>query len=290
MTVSPNSSHQPSRRSASPWVIAIVVAASTAAHGALLGLPWPFESEPFELSEPVLSELDDPSLMDIAVLPRSLLASENVAAADADEEAALEVTPQPRTTDSEPEPEPSLSQEPEPELEPELEPASKPEPESEPLPTLPGEDDADPVGALPEESGLTPGSTPSIKTLDEKLSDRSEYIFSSFGIVKPGAIGPELINWVAPGQTFPEKVDPLEVPYRLTGECLSSAPVSGTLSIILEPDNTPQKGPKILSSTGYPLLDEKALELVAAHPFPDRTEAKGYSLEVRVVGYPAHCP
>ncbi|MEM1281518.1 MAG: hypothetical protein AAGG53_16195 [Cyanobacteria bacterium P01_H01_bin.152] len=290
MTVSPNPPRNASRRSASPWGIALVVVASAVAHGALLGLPWPFESEPFEPSEPILSELEDPSLMDIAVLPRNLLESDNLEATDADEEAELEVTPQQQTTDSEPEPEPSLSQEPEPKLEPEPEPESKPETESETLPTLPGEDDSDPIGGLPEESGLTPGSSTPVKTLDEKLSDRNEYVYSSTGIRKRGAIGTELMSWVAPGQILPEKVDPLEVPYRLTGECLPSAPVAGTLAVILEPDDTPQKDPKIVSSTGYPLLDAKALELVAAHPFPDRTEAKGYSLEVRVVDYPAHCP
>ncbi|NER85242.1 MAG: hypothetical protein F6K42_38220 [Leptolyngbya sp. SIO1D8] len=80
------------------------------------------------------------------------------------------------------------------------------------------------------------------------------------------------------------------MPYLLGDECLDSAPVSGVLVLVMEPDNTIQQGPEILSSTGYEILDEKAKEMVETgeYQLPNRDQAKGYSLEVRVL-YPESC-
>ncbi|MEM0981863.1 MAG: hypothetical protein AAGH78_16525 [Cyanobacteria bacterium P01_H01_bin.58] len=305
MTVSPNPPRNASRRSASPWGIALVVVASAAAHGALLGLPWPFASEPFELSEPVLSELDDPSLMDIAVLPRNLLESDNLEATDAEAEAELEVTPQQQTTDSEPEPEPSLSQEPEPKLEPEPEPESKPEPESETLPTLPGEDDADPIGGLPEEPGLTPSTQPITRPLAQRLADPSEYSYSQSGQLSQIESYSESAKWtVDPNRSHPKNIyAPLNISYELGNDCPSGTagkPKDGVLAVRLDANDNIIAGPNgetepvMISSTGYKVLDEKAIqeakERVGTSFFEPRQTDAAYMITVAVNGYPAHCP
>lgn len=315
MNVSPNPPRQSSRRSASPWGIAIVVVASAAAHGALLGLPWPFESEPFELSEPVLSELDDSALMEIAVLPRSLLEPEDLEATVADAEAELDVTPQQQTTESESEPEPLLSQEPEPKtdpepelepvpkLEPELEPEPEPEPESEtdpdPLPVLP-ENDPDPVGDLPIASGFNTPNEPVIRPLSVRQNDPGEFIntpsarrelddpiFQNFSGLKPKNVG-EFLNITYPlGDKCPS--------YENAGK-----PEDGILMLILDKDDnilTSSNGkaePEMIESTEYPILDELAVqevkEKIGTSFFDSRENDTAYMMGVSVQGYPDHCP
>ncbi len=276
---------QQTRGSTRPWGLCALVLASIALHVGVLMLPWP-EEQAIEPEAPEPTELDEPPLMDVAVLPDGWLEDTTVAAT---EEAANSAQPV-QTAARDRQQTPASNPSPQPEAE--AVPTTQPEPPTEPPPESTDEPDPGAIGELPPEDGRPPpgGPTPPPpKTLDEKLRDRVEYIFSVIGIRGEGDVSSELwSSWKAEGQVFPEKVDPLEVPYLLDG-CLDQAPRSGSLALILDADGTPLKGPKMLSSTGYPLLDEKALELVKTHTFPDRTQAKGYSLEVQVQ-YPDDCP
>ncbi len=151
------------------------------------------------------------------------------------------------------------------------------------------------AAALPEATGVT-NPAPSERLsdaavpLEVRLQDFAAYTYDGSKVLKAGDMAISLQDWTGEGQFFPTKVDPLVIPYVLGDICLETPPTSGVLAVILAVDGTPQRGPVIISSTGYPILDEKAqaMILAKAHPFPDRVHPTGYSLEIRV-DYPARC-
>jgi hypothetical protein len=106
-----------------------------------------------------------------------------------------------------------------------------------------------------------------------------------------GEVSTKLLGWATTtGQTLPSKVEPLAVPYPLDQHCLAQPPVPGVLVVVMAADDTILQGPEVVSSTGYAVLDEKAKEDVRAGKitFPDRDQAKAYSMEI-TVQYPIDC-
>ncbi|MBE7385324.1 MAG: hypothetical protein F6J95_028485 [Leptolyngbya sp. SIO1E4] len=261
-----------------PWAMVLVVIASAGLHGLFLSLPWPQESA--ESPEPLTPELEETAVMDVAILPSDALTPpvaedlEPSTPADTPEQSTQNSAPDIGTQPPEPPP-PAL------------------DPDESPEPPPPSENpETDPSNDLPIDPGTTDLTepTPSVPTLDERLGDLEEYTFNGSKILGDGVMGTELLKWVAPGQVLPDKVDPIEVPYLLGDRCLDPAPISGVIVLVVEPDDSIREGPEILSSTGYEILDEKAKEMIETnqYEFPDRDQAKAYSLELKVL-YPDSC-
>jgi hypothetical protein len=127
--------------------------------------------------------------------------------------------------------------------------------------------------------------------LEDRLQDSTAYQFDDQQILDVGSVGTKLLSWATPDQPLPSKVDPMTVPYLLTDQCLEPPPVAGVLVVVMDADDTILQGPEVISSTGYTVLDDKAKEDVRTGKvvFPDRQQAKAYTLEIRVP-YPADCP
>ena len=132
-------------------------------------------------------------------------------------------------------------------------------------PTQPAADpDPVPNDQFPEEpdsTGLTGSDPDPVTTLAERLGDVGAYQYN-------GQKGLDLLEslsaqegWATPGQTLPSKADPLELLYQLGAECLNTAPVSGLLMAVVNPDQTFARGPEVVGSTGYAILDEQAIAM-----------------------------
>jgi hypothetical protein len=126
--------------------------------------------------------------------------------------------------------------------------------------------------------------------LAEQLQDPSAYQYDTRKSLDEAAAVTELLNWVAPGQTYPAKATPLELPYRLGDTCLDTPPLVGLMMVVLDREGAVVRGPEMISSTGYAVLDEQALAQVQAgvYTFPSDETSKAYSVDV-IVQYPATC-
>jgi hypothetical protein len=146
------------------------------------------------------------------------------------------------------------------------------------------------VNELPDEPG-TVSTTPTPLSLDQQLQDPVAYQYDGSGILPVGEQSTKLLTWTTPGQLLPSKADPLIVPYSLGDRCLDPSPVDGVLVVIVDKDQTLLRGPEVLSSTGYLLLDEKAKEMVISqgYTFPAEEKAVAYSLTIQV-SYLETCP
>lgn len=268
------------------WTLLLLTTASVAVHGLLLGLPMPSQEI---ADEPESLPLNPTRVMDVAVLPPTTQANE-----EADEE------PQPAAI----KPEESVRRSPQPPQTPTAPVASEPEPLPETDPTAPSDaadtaldtsdEEGDPLDGLPIDQGsgaLTEHTTNEPLSLEEQLQDLNAYQYDgrkSLGFLEANT---ELLQWGVGDQTLPSKVEPLEVPYRLADQCLDTAPELGLLVVVLNPDGTIARGPEVISSTGYGVLDEQAKAIVTeqAYPFPERDQTRAYSVEVKVI-YPDSCP
>lgn len=116
-------------------------------------------------------------------------------------------------------------------------------------------------------------------TLDDRLRDPEQYQFNQQAkslvadefafhtAVVPGwleAEGQGLSDSEAP--VLGTKLAPLQVAYPLSA-CLTPAPAEGLIGVIVNASGELAKEPVLLDSTGYTVLDEKALELALERSF-----------------------
>lgn len=277
-------------------VFVALTAFSLLAHGVVLGLPWP-EAEVSQ-AESTPSAEPGAEAMDVAILPSSALKPPR---ADTPERAAdkpRDRRPQsaqaapPRTVERAPQPPPPPVDEP-PTPPPDM-PKTEPAAADPQLPPLPDEaDDADPITDLPDEPGSgtlgSPDPAPP-RSLAERLQDVTAYTHDGSKNLGNGAITVAQ-GWAAEGQTYPDKAEPMELPYELGTACLDNPPLRGTLMVVLDASGAFIRGPEVISSTGYDILDEQAVERVRSltYTLPDRDETKAYSVDI-VVLYPDSCP
>lgn len=284
--------------------------ASLALHGLILGLPSPDNSPPEPL-EPSGSRQN--LAIDVTVLPPDGLNPEvtpesSAAAAPRSPTArpiTEERTPPPAPNPVPTAPPPSVSS-PAPAVPPPVTTAlstapaatgNEPEPSSTPPspdePSLPATN-PDAIAELPPEPGVPTITEPeplTPPTLAERLHDPSAYQYDGSRKNLDEAVAPmELMNWVVPGQVLPSKLSPLELPYQLGDTCLDTPPMRGLMVVVLNAEGTFLRGPEMISSTGYAVLDEQALAQVQDddYSWPQEDAAKAYSIDV-AVQYPAVC-
>lgn len=279
------------------WTLTGLTALSIALHGVVLGLPIT-QSDQAELPASPMPPSEEGAVMDVAILPSESLSPPAVKEPPADQtppESPREPV-QPSATSvarSQPAVPPNPVTSPSPIADvPNTDPTTEPEVEPNPEP-LPRESSEDPVAELPDEPGsseITEPALPAPPTLAEQLRNPAAYQYDgnkSLGFLE---VTQTLQNWVPDGQPLPSKVDPLELPYQLAEACLDNAPTLGLLVVVMAPDDTFLKGPEVISSTGYAILDEQAKAMVEAgeYTFPERDQPKAYSVEVEVI-YPDAC-
>ncbi|PSR16687.1 hypothetical protein C8255_16505, partial [filamentous cyanobacterium CCP3] len=89
-----------------------------------------------------------------------------------------------------------------------------------------------------------------------------------------------------------QKLAPLQVPYSL-GTCLVPPPAEGLVGVIVSATGELVKDPVLLDSTGYTVLDEKALELALQRNFEPESGAlpnpQAHWLPVQVQYDSANC-
>jgi hypothetical protein len=136
-------------------------------------------------------------------------------------------------------------------------------------------------------------------TLDERLQTFAEYQYNDQAkSVDAGTEG--FVAWYTQQDWFetyplPGKAitPPLQVIYPLS-TCLPSPPMVGMLAVIVNTDGSLAEEPILASSTGYDVLDERALELAKAYAFPTEENAalsqpKVRPLQVEVMYDAASC-
>ncbi|MEM6837986.1 MAG: hypothetical protein AAF609_14160 [Cyanobacteria bacterium P01_C01_bin.120] len=255
-------------------IFVMLTIASLLAHGLLLGLPWPAVEEATEPDE--FLEPGEETVINVAILPAGQRAAQTSAAAPS----AEEVT-EPGQVDSE-----SLS-----------EPAPPPPPVVTPPPTKtpePPRSETEPTASAepPIEAGtgdLTTSESESPPTLADRLQDIAAYQYDGKKNLGNDAIGVAQ-QWAVSGQIYPAKAKLLELPYQLGTTCLNTPPLRGTLMVVVDAGGNFERGPEVISSTGYDILDEQAAAMVLAREYmlPEANESKAYSVDI-AVQYPNEC-
>ncbi len=89
---------------------------------------------------------------------------------------------------------------------------------------------------------------------------------------------------------MPSIADPLSLPYELGATCLDEPPLRGTLMVVVDEVGNFRRGPTVVSSTGYAILDEQAEAFVRTGQYrlPEGNEPKAYAVNIEVA-YPAAC-
>lgn len=248
------------------WVTPSIVLASALLHGVLLGLPLPPERLEKTL-EPEPEPVSPENLLSVAALP-DLPTSEPPAPEPPSPESERSQSASPAAPSAQNPVAPSLDSS---VTEPEA--AGQDEPTDESLSDEPLSDEAE---------SRDRGGPPS---LDEQLGDISFYVPNGKAT---GSVTPDKYSrWISalsalsPDILLNSPRDVLELPYRLD-ECLSEAPDLANIGIALDPTGNPIGTPEMLTSTGYDVLDRKALEAVWSYPFPDREVATAYTIQVQV--------
>jgi len=255
-------------------VFVVLIAASLLAHGVVLGLPLPQRDA---MQEPPPSESAGEAAMDVAILPRGTLAQPTPAAPTPSTTAKDQHPPAakvpPQADERSPQTVSPRSPVPPAEVPPVPDPSLPPLPEEAP--------ENAPLVDLPIETGT---HSPTPPTLDEQLQDATAYQYDGRKALKQTEAYQASTNWVAGGQILPENIAPLELPYQLGEQCLDPPPESGLLAAVLDAEGNFVRGPEVIDSTGYALLDEQAIAIVQAdgHVFPDRSEVRGYVTEIVV--------
>ncbi|MFE4107979.1 hypothetical protein [Almyronema epifaneia] len=121
--------------------------------------------------------------------------------------------------------------------------------------------------------------------LEDKLKDIRFYSYSANWTTEGEATG-RFSEWVAELSLnyglFPTRLaDPLVLPYEPT-KCLSPEPVLASVGVIVDPAGQLVEEPELLKSTGYDILNQKALVEAQKQSFPAGNAVKAYSLEVQV--------
>ncbi|MDB9528049.1 hypothetical protein PN498_18790 [Oscillatoria sp. CS-180] len=277
-------------KSSSFGAVVLLTVGSVVLHGLVLALPMPSHQsvqEP-ELPPSSLPQADGAADVNVTILPSGTLKS-RLKTEEPTETASEEndLGESDRPVQSTPPPSPEETQPPEivPSIDdtiPEELPPEEPDPAMEPV-----DSEIVPPDELPVDPGNSELSPP---TLEEQLQDLTAYDYNESGILKEGEVGTQLLGWTVPGQILPSKADSLEVPYLLVEQCLDIAPEPGVLVAVVNQDGSFQRGPEILTSTGYAILDDQAKAIAESgeYHFPERTETQAYSVPVEVL-YPASC-
>lgn len=278
----------------------MLILGSLGLHILALKMPWP-SFEPDSFPGMVSSNVDEQTTMNVAILPPQSLE----AAASAELEAAPNLELPTKTqraaaapiADPPPDGEAARSPQAAPPPRPEEPPPPRDQPTTPEQPpsasSIAENQDSPPIDDLPEESGLGGVSVPpqAPPTPPNPLQDATAYQYDGRKSLGQAEVAMISLGWVAEGQTLPSKVDPIELPYQLGEQCLDVPPAMGLMMAVLNVDGSFQRGPEIVSSTGYAVLDQQAKALVESgeYGFPKRDEARAYSIEVKVL-YPSNCP
>lgn len=128
-------------------------------------------------------------------------------------------------------------------------------------------------------------SEPPPATLDDRLRDPAQYQFNqqaksliSDEVTFHTAVVPQWLEAEGQGLSDSEipvlgrKLAPLQVPYPIS-TCLMPTPAEGLVGVIVSATGELVKAPVLLDSTGYTVLDEKALELALERSFAPQTGA-----------------
>lgn len=227
-------------------------------HGVLLAWPVP-ESTP-EAAEG-LTEITDPSaVVGVVRLP---------AAAEPFAE-AIAAAPAPQSTQAPPPKAPPLVR-------------SAPPASPQPAPPQPQvEEEAATVPPAPPTAGVDLEPVPPEPlplSLDDRLRDPAQYQFNQQAkslVTNEVAFHTSVVpTWLeTEGQGLSDtdipvlgsKLAPLQVPYPIAA-CLTPAPAEGLMGVIVNASGQLVKEPVLLDSTGYTVLDEKALELALQRSF-----------------------
>jgi hypothetical protein len=249
----------------------LLVLASLGLHSVLLGFPLP-QSDPPPPAVPV-DPVDPNAVIDVVRLAT-----------------APEPTPAP-PIDVAP---PSKSEPVQPRV------ATTPPPTApEPVQPVP---DPEPPAPNPAPVGLEPlPPEPPPQTLDDRLRDPGAYAYNQqakSSISDTATFYTSVVSgWLeAEGQGITddnllpipgEKLAPIQVAYPLDA-CLVPVPAEGVVGVVVDAAGQPLKEPVLLDSTGYTVLDEKALELALQRNFPTQPtdnplpNPRGYWLPIQV--------
>lgn len=249
------------------WLQPLLLLFAIALHGLVLTLPMPDLTKKEAPEEPTPKEITPrPEAIKVARLPR----------VKPDEKPVPPIEEQP-VQPAQPEPEPDPEPEP-------------PAPESKPAPEPP----APTPDSLPEpDPPTTPAPPPS---LDERLQDFGSYMYAPEG-TDFVSFGSQQNLWLEQlrdkgRQNLPDvgsfasplrlNDDPLEVDYPLD-ECLDPEPQDPSFGVMLTDAGDLLEDPFLLQSSGYSVLDDKALEEVnlAFLPNPDNLE-KPFTVSVKI--------
>ncbi|MBE9155939.1 hypothetical protein IQ265_03700 [Nodosilinea sp. LEGE 06152] len=240
-------------------------------HGLLLGMPMPGSAP--EANDD-LTELSDPAaVMDVVRLPAS---SKSIAEGGA--LAPVPATPaaqasQPARSPVASAPAAPAPAAPVPATPPPAKPQTAPPPQAAPA-------------SPPDVSTLQPlPAEPPPPTLDDRLRDPAQYQFnqqakslSTDDVNFHLAVVPHWLETESQGLSdsqvpiLGQKLAPLQVPYALS-TCLVPPPAEGLVGVIVSATGELVKEPVLLDSTGYTVLDEKALELTLQRTFEPQSGA-----------------
>ncbi|MBE9113352.1 hypothetical protein IQ273_28650, partial [Nodosilinea sp. LEGE 07298] len=165
---------------------------------------------------------------------------------------------------------------------------------------------ATPAPPSPNVMALEPlPSEPPPLTLDDRLRDPAQYQFnqqakslSTDDVNFHLAVVPQWLEAESQGLSDREvpvlgrKLAPLRVPYPIN-TCLDPVPAEGLVGVIVSATGELVKEPMLLDSTGYTVLDEKALELALQQTFEAQSGAlpnpQAHWLPVQVQYNGANC-
>ncbi len=229
-------------------------------HGVLLAWPMPESSpeDPESLPESLLEIPAPTTTVGVLRLPTAVKPAETVAAAPAPQSPQAPASKAPPVVRSAPPAAPP--------------PAPSPN-RVEPVEAKPPAPPTDVVDLEPVPAELPPA------TLDERLRDLGQYQFNQQAkslvadeVAFHTAVVPGWLETEGQGLGDSEmpmlgtKLAPLQVTYPLAS-CLTPAPAEGLVGVIVNTAGQLVKEPVLLDSTGYTVLDEKALELALQRSF-----------------------
>ncbi|WP_216277889.1 energy transducer TonB [Phormidium tenue] len=236
-------------------------------HGVLLAWPMPESSPEAPESLPEsLTEITAPAAtVGVLRLPAAVKPAETVAVAPA----------------------PPPSQSPPPKAPPVVRSVPPVSPPPAPLPTPVEPAEATPPAPPTEVANLEPvPPEPLPATLDDRLRDPEQYQFNalakSLTSNEQSFYFNELSNWLdeasqgLSSDEIPElggKLAPIRVTYPIT-TCLVPPPAEGVVVVVVGPTGELVEDPELLDSTGYTVLDEKALELALQQRFEPQTDPR----------------
>ncbi|NJL84743.1 MAG: hypothetical protein HC886_00220 [Leptolyngbyaceae cyanobacterium SM1_1_3] len=183
-------------------------------------------------------------------------------------------------------------------------PVSPPAPPRQPVPaqtpqaeTAPPAD-SDPISAADfsrqdsTEDTIANSEITEASPLDDKLKDIRFYSYSVNLTTESEATGSylEWLNDLSVNYDLsPTRLsDPLVVPYE-AATCLSPEPVIASVGVVVNPAGQVIEEPELLKSTGYDILNRKALVETKKRSFSAGNSIKAYSIEVQVQYDSATC-